>query len=48
MEKLGPLADWNSCTGVKGVLERLMPHFCLVLMELMHVCLGLLELWLGA
>ena len=47
MPKFGPLANRDSCAGVRGVLERLMTHFCLVLLELMHVCLGPLGLWLG-
>ena len=33
---------------LRWVLERLMSHFCLLLSELMHVCLDPLWLWLGA
>ena len=30
--KLGPLAKSNSCTGVRGVLERFMTNFFLVVL----------------
>ena len=47
--KIGPFASRDSCAGVQGVLERLMTHFCLLLLfELMYVCLDPLGLWLGA
>ena len=48
MAKFGPLAHRDSCTDVRGVLERLMTHFCLLLSELMHVCLSPMGLLLGA
>ena len=49
MAKFGPLANSDSCTGVSRVLERLITHLCLVLLvELMYVCLGPIEMWLGA
>ena len=48
MAKLGPLASRDSCAGVRGVLDRMITHFCLVLSELIHVRLELLRLWLGA
>ena len=46
--KLGPFASRDSCAGVRRVLDRLITHFCLVLLELMYVCLEPLGLWLGA
>ena len=31
--KVGPLAKRDSCAGVRGVLERFMTHFCLLVFE---------------
>ena len=48
MAKFGPLANRDSCAGVRGVLEQLKTNFCLLLSTLMHVCLYPMWLWLGA
>ena len=45
--KCGPFANSNCCAGVRGVLDRLITHF-LVLLLVMHVWLELEEGWLGA
>ena len=34
MAKFGPLAHRDSCTDVRGVLERLMTHFCFVVVRI--------------
>ena len=45
MAKLGPLANNDSCAEVRGLLVRLMTHFCLVLeLVMLGVTVGVMTM----